>query len=138
MHGLNSGPVPAQGEVGDVDAVLAENGSDAADDAGHVDIAAHQQGALERRLHVDAVELEQPWLLSMDHSGGGMTAAGGRMEFDSEQRSGPAAEAVLLVLVDTDAALLSDGGGVDAVDVLRPGEQPGDGRVAHEVGLGIG
>ena len=44
----------------------------------------------------------------------------------------------LLLLVDADAALLRDGGGVDAVHILRALQQAGDGGVADQVGFGLG
>ena len=43
-----------------------------------------------------------------------------------------------LLLVDANAALLRDGGGVDAVHILRALQQAGDGGVAHQIGFGFG
>ena len=40
-----------------------------ADDAGHVEVAADQQVAFERRLDVDAVEFKQARLLAVNHGG---------------------------------------------------------------------
>ena len=65
----------AEGEVGDVDALLAEDGADLADDAGDVEVAADEQIAFERRFDVDAVELEQARLLAVNHGGGGVAVA---------------------------------------------------------------
>jgi len=45
----------AQSEVGDVDAVIAEDGADAADDAGDVMVADGDESAVEGRFDVDAV-----------------------------------------------------------------------------------
>ena len=50
----------AQREVGDVDVVLPEHRSDPAHNAGHVEIAQVDDVALQRRFHVDAVDLQQP------------------------------------------------------------------------------
>ena len=57
--------------------------------------------------------------------GAQVAQAGGRVQLDSQERCRSAAMAVLLVLVDPDAPLLGNGGGVDPVHVLRAGEQPG-------------
>jgi hypothetical protein len=46
--------------------------------------------------------------------------------------------ALLLLLVHADAALLGHRRRVDAVHILRALQQPGDGRVAHQFGLGLG
>jgi hypothetical protein len=71
LTGFGAGAFAAQREVGDVDALLAEDGADAADDAGHVEVAADQQVAFERGLDVDAVELEQARLLAVNDGGAG-------------------------------------------------------------------
>ena len=69
LDGLGAGAFAAEGEVGDVDAVLAEDGSDFADDARNVEVAADQQIAFERRFDVDAVELKQARLLAVNDGG---------------------------------------------------------------------
>ncbi len=71
LDGLGAGAFAAEGEVGDVDAVLAEDGADFADDAGDVEVAADQQVAFQRRLDVDGVELEQARLLAVNDGGAG-------------------------------------------------------------------
>jgi len=47
-------PLAAQREVGDIDAVLTQNRPDTPDHARHIQVAADQQIAFERRLDVDA------------------------------------------------------------------------------------
>ena len=59
-HALALGGVgAAEGEVGDVDRLLAEDGADAAHDAGDVVVADSDEGAVKRGLDVDAVVAEQ-------------------------------------------------------------------------------
>ena len=58
----------AEGEVRDVDVVLAEDGSDAADDTGDVFVADGDEGALERRFDVDAVEVQQAGRVAVEDS----------------------------------------------------------------------
>ena len=77
MHWLCSRAVAAEREVGDVDAVFAKNRSDLSDHAGHVHVAADNQGAFEWGFHVDAVEFQQARLLAVDDGGGGVAGSGG-------------------------------------------------------------
>lgn len=56
----------AECEVGDVEAVFAEDGAYAADDAGYVVIANGDEGAVERGLDVDAVVAQEAWRCSME------------------------------------------------------------------------
>lgn len=65
LHRFGSAALAAQGKVGDVDAVLAEDGTDLADDAGHVEVAADEEIALKRSLDVDTIKLQQARLLAM-------------------------------------------------------------------------
>lgn len=136
----------AQGEVGDVDRVLAEDRADLADDAGDVVVADGDEGAVERGLDVDAVVGEQAGRVAVEHGGGGAGVAGGGVEDDLEDRACTAGGELLLVFLDADAALLGDGRGVDAVGgaalllavALSVGEDAGDGGVADEVGFAGG
>ena len=59
------------------------------------------------------------------------------MQLDGENGGRSAAMALALVFVHSDPALLGDGCGVDAVHVFRALQQPFDGGVADEVGLGV-
>ena len=64
----------AEGEIGDVDFVLAEQRADAADDAGDVLIADQEQETLERRFDVDVVHAQDAQdIVQADHAqnGGG-------------------------------------------------------------------
>ena len=72
MDGLIASAFAAEGEVGDVDALFAEDGSDLSDHAGNVEVAADKQIAFERRFDVDAVELKQARLFAMNDSCRGM------------------------------------------------------------------
>ena len=63
---------------------------------------------------------------------------GGRVQLDGEHGGRAAAMALLLFFVDADAALLRDGGGVDAVHIFRALQQAFDGGVADEIGFGVG
>ncbi len=110
----------AQGEVGDVDGVLAEDGADAADDAGDVVVADGDEGAVERGFDVDAVVGEQARRGAVEDGGGGAGVAVGGVEDELEDGACAAGGELLLVFLDADAALGGDGGGVDAVDVLPP------------------
>ena len=77
-----------------------------ADDARHVEVAADQQVAFERRFDVDAVELQQARLLAVNHGGAGVAFALRRVQLDGEHGGRAAAMALLLLLVHADAALL--------------------------------
>ena len=76
--------LPAQGEVGDVDGVLAEDGADAADDAGDVVVADGDEGAGEWGLDVDAVVAEQAGRVAVEDGGGGAGVAVGGVEDELE------------------------------------------------------
>ena len=106
FHGLGAGALAAQREVGDVDALLAEDGADFADDAGDVEIAADEQVAFQRGLDVDGIELEQARLLAVNHCCAGAAGARGRVQFNGEHAGGSAAMGVGLFLVNADSALL--------------------------------
>ena len=93
FDGLGAGALAAEGEVGDVDAVLAEDGADLADDAGDVVVAADEQVAFERGFDVDAVEFEQAGLFAVDDGGRGLALALGGVEGDGEDGGGAAAGA---------------------------------------------
>ena len=82
FDGLFSATFAAEGEVGDVDALLAENRSDLADNSGNVEVAAHEEISLKRRFDIDAVELKQTRLLAVNHGGGVMAVAGCRVQSD--------------------------------------------------------
>src|ERR1019366_7264549 len=51
----------AEREVGDVDIVLPKHSTDAAHNARHVEIAQVDEGPLQRRLHVNAIDFQQSW-----------------------------------------------------------------------------
>ena len=106
FDGLCAGAFAAEGEVGDVDAVLAEDGADFADDAGDVEVAADEQVAFERRFDVDGVELEEARLLAVNDSGAGAAGACGRVQFDGEDAGRAAAMGFGFFFVNADAALL--------------------------------
>ena len=134
----------AQGEVGDVDAVLAEDGADAADDAGDVVVADGDEGAVEGGLDVDAVVAEEAGRVAVEDGGGGAGVAVGGVEDELEDGADAAGGELLLVFLDADAALGCDGGGVDAVGgrgaafAVGAVEDAGDGGVADEVGFAGG
>ena len=77
----------AQGEVGDVDAVLAEDGADAADDAGDVVVADRDQGSVQRSFDVDAVVGQQARRGAVKHGGGGAGVALGGVQDELEHAS---------------------------------------------------
>ncbi len=105
----------AQREVGDVDGVLAEDGADAADDAGDVVVADGDEGAVKRGFDVDAVVAEEAGRGAVEDGGGGAGVAVGGVEDELEHGACAAGGELLLVFLDADAALGCDGGGVDAV-----------------------
>src|ERR1700739_21717 len=55
---LGSAAFAAEGEVGDVDALLSEDGSDFSDYTRNVEVAADEEIALKRCFDVDAIEFE--------------------------------------------------------------------------------
>ncbi len=114
------------------------DGADFADDAGDVEVAADEQISFERRFDVDAVELEQAGLLAVNDGGDGVALPDARMQLDGEHGGCAAAMALLLFFVDADAALLRDGGGVDAVHIFRALQQTFNRGVADQVGFGLG
>ena len=59
----------AEGEVGDVEAVLAEDGADATDDAGDVVVANGDEGTVEWGFDVDAVVAEQTGRAAVEDRG---------------------------------------------------------------------
>lgn len=127
----------AEGEVGDVDAFFAEDGADAADDAGDVEVTADEQAAFEGGFDVHAVVGEQAGLFAVEDGAGDFDGAGGVIEGDGEDAGGSAAGGFALLFGDADAFFLGYGVGVDAVDVLKVREQAGEGGVADEVGFGV-
>jgi hypothetical protein len=131
-----------EGEVGDVDLVLAEDGADAADNAGDVVVADGNEGSVERSLDVDAVVGEQPGRGSVEDCGGGADVAVGGVEDELENRACASGGELLLVFLDANATLCGDGCRIDAVGyngwldvVLGTCEDTGDGGVADEVVL---
>src|SRR5579872_52347 len=128
----------AEREVGDVDLVLAKDGADPADDAGHVLVANREQRALQRRLDVDAVEVQQPRRVSMQNRSAGDDAGVAGVKRKLEHGSCAAQRRFFLLFVQTDAAILRDGSGVDAVHLLEMTENAGDGAVADQLCLQIG
>ena len=64
FDGFIASPFAAEGEVGNVDPLFAEDGSDLSDYAGDVEVAADKEIAFERRFDVDAVELKQARLFA--------------------------------------------------------------------------
>ena len=65
LYRVWAGPFAAQREVANVDSVFAEDGADASDDTGHVEIAADQEISFEWSFDIDAAEFEEPGLLSV-------------------------------------------------------------------------
>ena len=124
MDWPGAGAIAAEGEVGDVDAVLAEDGADAADDAGHIEVAADQEGAVERGFDIDAVELEQAGLLAVNHGGRRWLVPSAVCNLMASAVAGAAAIVLLLVFVNANAALFGYRGGVDAVDVFGALKMP--------------
>ncbi len=104
--GFAPAPLAAQREVGDVHALLAQDGSDLPDHARHIEVAADQQIAFERRLNIDAVELQQPRLLAVNHGCAGAAFALRCVQLDGQHGGRAAAMALLLLLVHANAALL--------------------------------
>src|SRR5258708_3024348 len=87
----------AQGEVGDVDRMVGEDGADAADDTRNVVIADGDEGPGERSLDVDAVVGEQAGRASMEDGGGGAGVALGGVEDDLQDRARASSRELLLV-----------------------------------------
>src|SRR5260370_3915629 len=105
----------AESEVGDVDGVLAEDGADAADDAGDVVVADGDEGAVEGGFGVDAVVAEEAWRCSMKDGGLSAGVAVGGVQDELEDRADSAGGELLFVFLYADSALGCDGSGVDAV-----------------------
>ena len=55
----------------------------------------------------------------MDDGGAGATGAVGGVQLDGEHAGRSAAMRFRFLLADADATLLSDGGGVDAIHILK-------------------
>src|SRR5205085_2382285 len=62
-----AGCIAAEREVGDVDAVAAENGPDLADHARLIVVRDDQHRAAERRFHVDAADRDEPRTVRLEH-----------------------------------------------------------------------
>jgi len=118
--------------------VFAEDGADAADDAGDVLVADGEERALEGRFDVDAVEVEEAGGLAVEDGAAGGDAGFAGVEAELEDAAGSAAGLFFLFFMKADAALLGDGSGVDAVDLLEVAEDAGDGAVADQLGFGFG
>ena len=134
----------AEGEVRDVDAVLAEDGADAADNARDVLVADDDEGAGELGFDVDAVVVEQARRVAVQDGGkaGPVTlsivagdAFARPVQRKTKRGSGTAGDVLALVFLNADAALGSCRGGVDAIDAVGSVEDAGDGGVTDEVGL---
>ena len=134
----------AEGEVGDVDAVVAEDGADAADNARDVLVADDDEGAGELGFDVDAVVVEQARRMAVEDGGeagpvtlcvGAGDAFAGPVQLETESGAGAAGDVLAFVFLNADAALGGCRGGVDAIDAVGSVEDAGDGGVADEVGL---
>uniref|UniRef100_E6PWW3 Uncharacterized protein n=1 Tax=mine drainage metagenome TaxID=410659 RepID=E6PWW3_9ZZZZ len=108
----------SQSEVGDVDALLPENRTDVADDAGDVEVAADEEGSFEGGFDVNGVEREQARLFAVEDGARGLAGAGAVMNGDGEHVGGASARGGFLFLVEPDAALLGDGVSIDAIDIV--------------------
>src|ERR1039458_9787479 len=136
-HALRSGR-PAQREVRNIQGVLAQNGSDAPNYAGHVVVANRHQRALQRRLDVDAVVGEQAGRgTAQTRSKPGCIAARG-MQRDLQCASRAARGELLLVLLNANAAFLRDGCRVNPIDHFRVRKYATDRCVANQLGLALG
>ena len=81
--GFRSVAGSSQGEVRDVDLMLAEDCADSSDHAGHVAIAKVDQILLQRSFHIDAIDVQQPRGVLMQHCAfHGMLFARFRLESD--------------------------------------------------------
>src|SRR5882672_3448621 len=60
------------------------------------------------------------------------------MQLDGDHGGCSAALSVLLLFMHANAAFFRNGGGVDAIHILKALQHAGDGGVADEVGLGLG
>ena len=110
-----------------------------ADHAGHVEVAADQQIAFERRFDVDAVELQQARLLAVNHGGAGV--AGSRRPCAARWSARWPRRRDALSCFSSCMRMprsCGDRRGVDAVHILRALQQAGDGGVAHQLGFGLG
>ena len=67
LLGIFLGAAPAQREVGNVDRFFPQDRSHFPDHARHVAIAQVNQVALQRRFHVDAIHMQQPRRVPMQH-----------------------------------------------------------------------
>src|SRR5258705_632726 len=89
----------AECEVGDVDRVLAEDGADAADDAGYVVVADGDEGAVEGSFDVDAVVAQKAWRGSVEDGGRGAGVSVRGVEDELEDRAyAPGGELLLVFL----------------------------------------
>ena len=122
--------------------MFAEDGSDAADDAGDVVVADGDEGAVEGGFDVDAIVAQEAWRCSVEDGGRGAGVAVGGVEDEFENGADAAGGELLFVFLDADAAFGCNGGGVDAVGgaalAVGAGEDAGDGGVADEVGFAGG
>ena len=134
----------AEGEVRDVNAVVAEDGADAADNARDVLVADDDEGAGELGFDVDAVVVEQARRVAVQDGGkagpvtlciGAADAFARPVQRETKSGAGAAGDVLTLVFLNADAALGSRRGGVDAIDAVGSVEDAGDGGVADEVGL---
>ena len=132
----------SQGEVGDVEGVLAKNRADVTNDAGYVVVADGDQGAMERGFDVDIVVGEEAGRGPVQHGSRGAGIAFRGVQHKLEHRACTARDELPLVLLDADSAFRRDGCGINAVRdesglkaIIGVGENPGDGGVADEVGF---
>ena len=100
---------PTEGEVRDVERVLAEDGADAADDSGDVVVADGDERAEERRLDVDAVVGEEAGRGAVEHGGRGAGISVGGVKGELEDGAGAAGDELALVFLDADAAFGGNG-----------------------------
>src|SRR5438105_3256604 len=129
----------AEGEVRDVDRMLAEDSADPANNAGDVVVADGHQGAVEGGFDVDAVVAQEAWRCSVEDGGRGAGVAIGGMEDELQDRAYAAGGELLLVFLDANAAFVGDCGGVDAIGrgALAVGaiENASNGGIADEIGF---
>ena len=133
-----------EGEVGDVQPVLAQDRSDASDHARNVLVADRDQRSMQRSLDVDAIVAQQPRRVAMQHRCGRARVAArsaGRVQRQLQHRARAARDELLLVLLDANAAILRDRRRVDAVDRIAVrvgvGEDARNRGVADQLGLAL-
>ena len=110
----------AQGKVGDVDLMVAENRAYTPDHARHVAIAQINDAAFQRRLNVNLIHRQQPRRVAMQHRALHQHLLRAGLDHHREHVAGAAAgRRGFLRLMHVQTALLGQRRGIDQVRALR-------------------